>query len=122
MYIDEQYYCNSLEDTDRGLHQDMPLADIKARKVYGMTAIPTGRYRVRMSYSPKYKRQMPEVLDVPGYSGIRIHSGNTADDSLGCILLGVNNVKGKVTNSRATCAEFEKRLIAAGGECELEIV
>ena len=120
-YINGSYFCNSMEDTDRGLRQDMPLAEIKAKKVYGETAIPAGTYTVRMTYSPKYKRNMPEVLNVPGYSGIRIHSGNTAADSLGCILLGNNTKKGMITQSRATCKEFETILNAHGGECKLTI-
>jgi len=121
-YIDGQRFSEAIEDRDRGLTQDMPEAQIKSLKVYGETAIPKGKYIVKMTYSPKYKRQMPEVLDVKGFSGIRIHSGNTAKDSLGCILLGRNTKVGMVTDSRKTCQEFERRLIAAGGMCELEIV
>ena len=120
--INGQRFSESMEDPDRGLTQDMPIEEIKKRKVYGETAIPAGVYTVKMTYSPKYKRQMPEVLNVPGFSGIRIHSGNTAKDSLGCILLGRNTKVGMVTDSRATCKEFERLLIAAGGECKLTII
>jgi len=120
--IDGQRFCESMEDKDRGLTQDMSEEEIKRIKVYGETAIPTGTYTVKMTYSQKYKRNMPEVLDVPGFSGIRIHSGNTAKDSLGCILLGRNTKVGMVTESRKTCQEFERRLMAAGGTCELEII
>jgi len=119
--IDGVRFCESLEDPDRGLTQDMPLKEIKKRKVFGETAIPTGTYNVTMSYSPKYKRQMPEVHDVPGFSGVRIHSGNTAEDSRGCILLGRNTQVGKVTQSRDTCAEFERILEENGGVCQLII-
>lgn len=121
-YVDGKQMCNTMEDTDRGLRQDMSVGEIERKKVYGKTAIPTGRYKVTMTYSPKYKRQMPQVMNVPGYTGIRIHSGNTAEDSLGCILLGDNTKKGWISNSRKRCAEFEKLLIAAGGTCDLEIV
>ena len=122
VFVDGERFSESMEDRDRGLTQDMPLEEIKKRKVYGETAIPTGTYTVKMTYSPKYKRNMPEVLGVPGFSGIRIHSGNTAKDSLGCILLGRNTKVGMVTESRKTCKEFERLLEAAGGECKLTIV
>jgi hypothetical protein len=115
-------FSESMEDKDRGLTQDMSEKEIKDVKVYGETAIPTGVYTVKMTYSQKYKRNMPEVLDVPGFSGIRIHSGNTAKDSLGCILLGRNTKVGMITESRKTCKEFERMLEAAGGECKLTIV
>lgn len=122
VFVDGKRFSESMEDKDRGLTQDMPLDEIKRVKVYGETAIPTGTYTVKMTYSQKYKRMMPEVLNVPGYSGIRIHSGNTAKDSLGCILLGRNTKVGMVTESRKTCEEFERLLKAAGGECKLTIV
>lgn len=122
VFVDGERFSESLEDKDRGLTQDMSEEEIKRVKVYGETAIPTGVYTVKMTYSPKYKRNMPEVLDVPGFSGIRIHSGNTAKDSLGCILLGRNTKVGMVTESRKTCKEFERLLEAAGGECKLTIV
>jgi hypothetical protein len=121
VYVDGKLFCNSMEDKDRGLRQSMTEAEVSRMKVYGMTAIPTGKYVVKMTYSPKYKRNMPEVKDVKGFTGIRIHSGNTAEDSLGCILLGHNKQKGMILESRKTCAEFERMLVAAKGVCELEI-
>ena len=72
------------------------------KKVYGETAIPYGTYEVKWTYSNRFKKYMPELLNVPNFSGIRIHSGNTAADSLGCIIDGENKVVGKVINSRAT--------------------
>ena len=122
VFVDGKRFSESMEDKDRGLTQDMSGEEIKRVKVYGETAIPTGVYTVKMTYSPKYKRNMPEVLNVPGFSGIRIHSGNTAKDSLGCILLGRNTKVGMVTESRKTCKEFERLLEAVGGECKLTIV
>lgn len=121
VYINDTFFCNSMEDCDRGLQQWMSVAEIEAAKVYGKTAIPKGKYIVTMDYSPKYKRAMPHVMNVKGFSGIRIHSGNTAKDSLGCILLGKNDKPGWISESRDTCRKFEELLIAAGGECELEI-
>jgi hypothetical protein len=98
--VNGQRTCDVLEDTDRGLRQDMPLEEIKRLKQYGKTAIPTGRYRVIVSYSPRFKRDTLEIIDVPGFSGIRIHSGNSALDTEGCPLPGENKVPGKVINSR----------------------
>ena len=67
-----------------------------------MTAIPAGTYRITFEYSPKYKRRMPYLHDVPHFLGILIHWGNTEKDSAGCIIVGENRVKGKVLNSHAT--------------------
>lgn len=103
LYIDGKYVCDTLEDVDRGLKQSMSLDEIKNIKVYEKTAIPTGTYKVLWTYSQKYKRSMPLLQNVPGYEGIRIHSGNGPDDTAGCILLGENKVVGKVINSRNTC-------------------
>jgi hypothetical protein len=77
------------EDEDRGLDQDMPLAEIQARKVRAETAIPVGTYKVSRTWSPKYKRMMALVHDVPGFQGIRIHAGNDDDDTAGCLLPGM---------------------------------
>lgn len=100
LYVDGDYLCETLEDTDRGLKSDMSEEEIKRIKVKGATAIPTGRYKVEITYSPRFKKQMPLVLNVKGFDGIRIHPGNTAKDTEGCILPGRNTVKGMVTNSR----------------------
>ena len=100
LYVNDEYFCDTLEDKDRGLTSDMSLEDIKKIKVYGQTAIPTGRYRVVMNMSARFKKIMPQILNVPGFDGIRIHSGNTDADTQGCVLLGQNKVVGKVINSR----------------------
>lgn len=106
LYINDQYFCDTLEDTDRGLTQSMTEQQIGSKKVYGETAIPTGTYRIIISYSNKFKKQMPLLLNVPGFSGIRIHSGNTEKDSLGCILVGKNKAVGKVLESRDTYSKL----------------
>ena len=102
LYIDGVWFSNVLEDTDRGLTDDMSEEEIKRIKIYGKTAIPTGRYKVEVTYSPKFKRYLPILLNVKGFTGIRIHSGNSAEDTLGCLLVGFNKEKGKVLNSRVT--------------------
>ena len=121
LYVDGEWFCNTLEDKDRGLSQTMSLEEIKETKVYGETAIPTGRYEVSMDIvSPKYNGvkwykdnfggRMPRLENVKGFSGILIHSGNTALDSNGCILVGLNKAKGKVLDSRATFQKLWKIL------------
>ncbi|MDR1169935.1 MAG: DUF5675 family protein [Prevotellaceae bacterium] len=107
LYMNGVYLCDTLEDADRGLRQSMPLEEIKRIKVPHETAIPTGVYKVIVNLSPAKKRMLPRLLDVPGFSGILIHRGNTKNDSSGCILVGENKVKGKVINS----IQYEKRLV-----------
>lgn len=112
MYIDGQYICDTLEDTDRGLNQNMSLEEIKNKKVYGETAVPTGTYKVDMNtVSPKFKSRtwakpyggkLPRLVLVPGYDGVLIHPGNKAEDTLGCILVGENKAVGQVLNSQVT--------------------
>lgn len=111
MYIDGQYLCDTIEDTDRGLTQTMTSQQIAVKKVYGKTAIPTGRYKVTLTFSNKFKRVLPLVNDVIGFLGIRIHAGNTADDSLGCIIVGENKIKGGVVNSKVTLERLMAKLI-----------
>lgn len=100
--VNGQYFCDTLEDRDRGLTSTMSRLDIAKIKVKAQTAIPTGRYRIIFTYSPKFRRKMPLLLDVPGFDAIRFHYGNTAADSEGCILVGENKRKGMVLNSRKT--------------------
>lgn len=112
LFINGEFFCYTLEDTDRYLTQDMSLDEIKSKKVYGKTAIPKGIYTVDMNtVSPKFKDRewakpydgkLPRLVDVPDYEGVLIHVGNTAEDTLGCILVGANHFNGKLTNSTVT--------------------
>ena len=114
---------DTLEDKDRGLTSDMSLAAIKLRKIFGKTAIPTGTYRVKLTYSPKFANKswakkydglVPEILDVKGFSGVRIHPGNDQYSTEGCPLVGENKVKGKVINSVAKyCEPMDNHLMPA---------
>lgn len=106
MYIDGEYFCDTLEDTDRGLKHDMSLSELKELKEYGRTAIPTGEYDLTNEYSNRFKKMLPLIHDVPAFSGVRIHSGNTHEDTEGCILVGKNRAKGKVLDSRKTMSEL----------------
>lgn len=92
--------CKILEDTDRGLTSAMSLGDIRAKKVYGKTAIPRGRYQVVVTYSNRFARPLPLLKDVPGYEGVRIHPGNTPADTDGCLLPGIVESKDFVGKSR----------------------
>lgn len=111
IYINGAYFCDSLEDTDRGLTSDMSIAEIAKRKVAGKTAIPTGRYRVRVTYSPRFRQMMPILEGVRGFQGIRIHTGNTAKDTDGCLLVGKNKKVGMVLESRATYELLYKKIV-----------
>ena len=102
LYIDGNYFCDVIEDTDRGLDDKMDEKDILKKNVKGETAIPTGVYPVYITWSPKYKKPMPLIDKVKGYSGIRIHSGNTSKDTEGCLIVGRNKEVGKVLESRKT--------------------
>jgi len=99
-FTDGKQYCNVLEDTDRGLTSDMTVDQILKKKVYGQTAIPKGEYIVTITYSTKFGRDLPLLNAVKGFTGVRIHSGNSAKDTLGCILVGRNDKVGWISNSR----------------------
>ena len=114
LYIDDKYICDTVEDKVRDINKN-GVFDNGEKKVYGETAIPYGTYEVKWTYSNRFKKYMPEILSVPNFSGIRIHSGNTAADSLGCIIVGENKVVGKVLNSRATVNKLYP-IIEKGGK------
>lgn len=98
LYIDGAYFCDTLEDTVR-----------MGAKIAGKTAIPAGTYKVKKTMSPRFKTVLPEILNVPNFTGVRIHSGNTAKDTDGCLLLGLNKSKGAVLNSKNAMAFFMDR-------------
>lgn len=114
LYIDGKYFCDTLEDTVRPAGVKIP----------GRTAIPDGKYKIKLTESLRFGKLMPRLENVPGFTGVLIHSGNTAEDTEGCILVGKNRVKGKVLDSRETFARLFKLLFVAerGGETvEIEI-
>jgi hypothetical protein len=106
--IGERQFCNTLEDAVRDYNKDGDLDDLGEIKIPGETAIPYGRYPVIVTYSPKFKRKLPLIVDVKHFSGIRIHSGNSAKDTAGCILVGDNTSIGRLTNS----SYYEKKITA----------
>ena len=100
------YLCDVLEDRVRDNNNDGDLTDKGESKVYGETAIPSGKYKFKMAFSPHFKRNLPLLINVPMFSGILIHGGNTISDTYGCLLVGENKVKGKVVNSQITLARL----------------
>lgn len=114
MSLNGAYFCDTLEDTDRGLNSTMTVDEILSKKRKGITAIPTGKYDVILTFSPRFKRVLPLLLSVKGYEGVRIHAGNTNKDTEGCLLVGENKAKGQVLNSRATLEKLMSILL----ECE----
>lgn len=128
LYINGEYFCDTVEDVDRGVNQDMQFISTgnsegywvteegeKIKKVYSETAIPTGTYNINMntksqkysnfnrySWARPFKGYLPRLENVPGFEGVLIHVGNTAKDSSACILVGQNKVVGKVINSVIT--------------------
>lgn len=126
LYIDGEYFCDTIEDTDRGLQQSLPLSVNQAKKKKGATAIPVGTYRVtldvkspRFSQKQQYKfcdGKLPRLVNVPAFDGVLIHIGNTAKDTEGCILVGRNTKVGMVTDSTNTFLKLYSRLQDAKGE------
>lgn len=101
--VDGRYICDTLEDRDRDDNRNGRF-DGGEKKVYAQTAIPNGTYKVTLEHSPKFSpkyggRKVPYLHNVPHFEGILIHTGNTADDSAGCILVGTNSATGRVTGS-----------------------
>lgn len=125
IFVNGEFLCNSMEPIDRHLYQGQPIAEIAKIKVKKLTAIPTGTYRLQIIYSPKFKRELIEVVDVPGFTGIRIHALNTADQSEGCIGPGLNTEKGRVTESRKyekILTDMVKETIAKGELAYITII
>jgi hypothetical protein len=84
LFVNGEFECYTLEDTDRNLESG-------GEKIYGNTAIPKGKYEIDITKSFRFKRELPLLLNVPQFEGVRIHIGNTSEDTDGCILVGVQN-------------------------------
>ena len=108
LFVDGTYFCDTLEDRTRDFNKDGDLDEPGETKVYGETAIPFGTYKVIMSYSKRFKKKMPELLDVTGFEGIRIHSGTNPSHTSGCLLCGVWESDGRLKKSKETIAELYK--------------
>lgn len=117
LYVNGVLECFTLEDVDRKLEKG-------GEKIHGRTAIPRGTYEVIINFSQRFKRDMPLLLNVPGFSGVRIHSGNTHEDTEGCVLVGSTRGDQCVRNSRAAYDKLFDQLdeaYAAHESIEMEI-
>ena len=120
LYINDQYFCDTIEDVDRGLNHTMSVQELTLKKIKGVTAIPTGTYKItldvispRFSTRSQYKSiegKLPRLIDVPAYEGVLIHIGNKHEDTDGCILVGYNKVQGQVINRSDTFFKLFKKL------------
>lgn len=123
LYVNGTFFCNTLEDKVRDINKNGTF-DCGEFKISGHTAIPYGEYGVIVNYSPKFKRELPRLLNVPHFEGILIHRGNTHKDSSGCILVGENKKKGMVLNSTKYEVELVnilKRALTKGENITIEI-
>ncbi len=130
LFVNHTYFCDTLEDKVRELPGECPYTPkwqpCKCEeKVYGQTAIPSGKYIVTLQTSPKFKRKLPVINNVPHFLGILIHRGRLPEHTEGCIIVGENRVKGQVLASEY----WEKRLVeliadalTRGEVIEIEIV
>lgn len=108
--VNGKFFCYTLEDKVRDSNNDGDLLDKGEEKVYGKTAIPKGKYEVIINYSERFKQQMPLLLNVPGFEGIRIHIGNKSEDTHGCLLLGTQKSKDFISNSKTAYTQFISKL------------
>ncbi|MFR9543412.1 MAG: DUF5675 family protein [Rikenellaceae bacterium] len=127
LFIDGEFFCNTIEDTVRELPATCPNTpkwkncECK-EKVYAETAIPAGTYKITMEYSKTFKRILPLLHNVQHFLGILIHSGNTEKHSAGCLIVGFNKVKGQVLDSRVTSDKLNEILSNATTDITIEIV
>ena len=112
LFLDQVFQCFTVEDEIREVH-GQPVA---AWKVPGRTAIPQGRYHIALTHSQRFGRVLPLLDAVPGFTGIRIHPGNTAEDTEGCILPGTSRSTGRVTGSRIAFDRLFEQLVVPNGE------
>ena len=123
LYIDDVYFCDTLEDAVRDLNKNGKF-DNGEKKIYGQTAIPYGTYEVKWTYSPRFKKYTPQLMNVTSFEGIRIHAGSYSKDTEGCILLGENKKVGMVLNSKVTINKFYPIIkdACSKGKVTIEIV
>lgn len=122
LFVNKTFFGYSLEDFVRDINRDGDLNDPGEKKIHSLTAIPAGRYEVILSYSPRFKRILPEVLNVPGYAGIRIHGGNAHINTEGCILIAKNRYVGKLLKIKDRSGVMHSVINWIQGSLEKELV
>lgn len=136
LYINNEYFCDTLEDKDRGLTSNMPLIDIQKKKIYSKTAIPTGEYKITLDIvSPKFSKypfymnicqgKLPRLLDVPGFEGILIHVADGyrgADLVEGCIGIGIKDTEGVLREGKNTFTKLWEKLNLNKEELNITII
>ena len=136
LYIDDVYFCDTLEDTDRGIKSTMTIDEIAKLKQKSITAIPTGRYKITLSVqSPKFSKyqfykevcdgKVPRLLNVPGFDGILLHVADGAKGAElveGCIGIGQNKIKGGLLNGKETFKKLYNILISAKEDITISIL
>ena len=121
LYVNGTFQCFTLEDQVR----ELPGVPVEQWKIPGKTAIPASEYRVTVDFSNRFQRNMLHILDVPGFDGIRIHAGNTAADTEGCILVGQTKSGESIGNSRDALKELQpviEAALAAGEEVRIQVL
>ena len=133
LYIDGQYFCDTIEDKDRGLKQSMSLSEILRLKIQNKTAIPTGTYKITINVvSPRFskkdfyiqnanKGRVPRLLNIPGFDGVLMHVGTDENSSSGCIIVGKNKIVGKVLESKDTFIKLYKKLQTSANNITITI-
>lgn len=109
LYVDDVFFCYTLEDVVRNV------------KIQNETAIPAGTYQVLITWSPRFQRQLPLIVEVQGFDGIRIHPGNTDKDTDGCILVGKSYSEDFVSDSRVTFDALFQKLLTDKNSLSIEI-
>ncbi len=118
LFINGAFQCYTLEDKDRYLESG-------GTKVYGKTCIPRGTYEMKLTHSNRFNRVLPQLMNVEGFTGIRIHSGNSSVDTEGCILVGTKNIDDRddwIGSSRDALASLMEKLEAEQEHITIEIV
>lgn len=117
LFVNGHFQCFTLEDQIR----EIPGETVESWKMPGQTAIPQGRYRVLVTPSQRFQRPLPILLDVPGFTGVRIHAGNTITDTEGCILVGQDRQNGRLLQSRVALDALLTTLTTAADDMWIEL-
>jgi hypothetical protein len=122
LHVNDTFICDILEDVSRDLNRDGDLNDLGETKIHGETAIPAGTYKMIINISPRFKKLLPRLINVPGFDGVLIHTGNQIQDTHGCLLVGtrgIDCIKGGTSTPAMTKLMKE---LAKYDEYEIQII